>query len=148
MRIRAYSTQDKDACLAIFDSNSPAYFAPEERQSFTDWLDHSDREKYYVLEKGDQIVACGGIFYNLDNDTAGLAWGMVHRDFHRQGYGSQLTAYRLRELDSYYPGKVQWIETSQHTVDFYAGLGFTVVRVVPSGFGPGLDKYEMKKSSR
>ena len=37
--LRPYSQADRERCLAIFDSNVPRFFAPDERELFATFLD-------------------------------------------------------------------------------------------------------------
>ena len=41
MKLREYAQADKEACLAIFDSNTPPFFAPHEREQFARLLETS-----------------------------------------------------------------------------------------------------------
>jgi hypothetical protein len=62
MKLRSYTPADKEACLAIFDSNTPPYFAKHERPEFAAFLDES-RDPYFVVEASNgQIIGCGGYF--------------------------------------------------------------------------------------
>ena len=145
MNIRAYSPADKPACLAIFRSNLPKYFAPEELPLFTEWLDKPGLEDYYVLEWEAEVIGCGG-FYALPEDRqAQLAWGMIHAGHHGRGFGRQLTAYRLALMQKRYPGYKLGLTTSQHTFGFYEKQGYVVKEVIPNGFSEGLDKYIMEQ---
>src|SRR5690349_7865532 len=93
---RPYHPSDAEGCLAVFDSNVPMYFAPEERPAYADFLAEMPCE-YLVGETEDgSVVACGGWFRTPEReDEAGLAWGMVRRDVHRRGVGRQLLEARL-----------------------------------------------------
>jgi hypothetical protein len=39
MDVRPYSSADRPACLAVFDSNTPRFFHPGERRNFETFLD-------------------------------------------------------------------------------------------------------------
>jgi len=144
MNIVAYNPIFRDACIAIFESNMPTFFAPEEKALFTDWLDNHTATGYYVVEEDGGILACGGVAYSPAKQVAVLTWGMVHADHHRQGIGKLFTRYRLELLQKQHPGVVCRIETSQHTKMFYEGLGFVAKELVKDGFAKGLDKWEME----
>lgn len=146
MHIREYKDTDKQACIALFDSNVPHFFSEDEKQGFIDWLDLPDRDAYYVVELEERIVACGGIFHETDKKIAGLAWGMVDRSLHKQGIGGRFTRFRLDLLTEKFPDHIHSIETSQHTEAFYKKLGFVTTHITPDGFAPGIDKYEMERS--
>jgi hypothetical protein len=50
MNFRPYVMEDKAACLAIFDSNTPLYFAEHERLDFSAFLD-APEGRYFVGEE-------------------------------------------------------------------------------------------------
>lgn len=142
--VRRYTPQDRIGCLAVFDGNVPRYFNMTERDDFTVFLD-SDAVawSYQVVERHGQIVACGGLAVDPKSCSAGLCWGMVANGLHRMGLGSLLTAARLKCARNT-PGVEQVrLDTSQHTQGFYRRFGFVVEGIVPDGYGPGLDRWDM-----
>jgi hypothetical protein len=40
LSVRDYNARDRAACLALFDGNTPDFFAPEERDEYGRFLDH------------------------------------------------------------------------------------------------------------
>ncbi|MBB6506433.1 putative GNAT family N-acyltransferase [Sphingomonas endophytica] len=143
-RVRAYDAADRAACLALFDGNTPTFFAAGERSDFAGFLDaHAASWAFQVVERSGAIVACGGHRAAADGETAGFCWGMVDRAQHRTGLGRILTQARLDAARAT-PGVRQVrLDTSQHTQGFYARFGFVVERVVPDGYSPGLDRVDM-----
>ncbi len=143
-RVRAYDAADRAACLALFDGNTPTFFAAGERSDFAGFLDaHAASWAFQVVERSGGIVACGGHRVAADGETAGFCWGMVDRAQHRTGLGRILTQARLDAARAT-PGVRQVrLDTSQHTQGFYARFGFVVERVVPDGYSPGLDRVDM-----
>ena len=144
--IREYTAKDFDACLDLFDSNCPKYFTAPERELFADWLNQEDRASYSVMEREGRIIACGGIYHDPDTSSVGLAWGMVHQDFHRQGFGRRLTELRLKQMAEQFPGLTQRLGTSQHTFQFYEKMGFEVEKVTRNGYAEGIDRYDMVRT--
>lgn len=142
--IREYTIDDRRACIKIFDSNYPKYFAKHEKQEFIQWLDKKNRDSYSVIEQQKKIIACGGIYYDKQLDSVRMAWGMVHADYHAQGWGRRLTSYRLRQMDKLYANTAKSLATSQYTYQFYEKLGFVVKQIIANGYGGGFDKYEMQ----
>lgn len=67
--------------MAIFDSNCPPYFLPEERQPFLDWLqtEHALGGRYFVLSVKDKVLACGGYFPRVEQQQTSLSWGMTSK---------------------------------------------------------------------
>lgn len=142
---RPYMPDDFCACLAIFDSNVPTFFAHEERTDFYQFLgsiNAKDRPYLVLICKG-SVIACGGLVAETEKRQAGLAWGMVDRAFHGRGLGTSLTKARLA-LARATPNIAEvMLETSQHTRGFYERFGFTASKVKPDGFAPGLDRVDM-----
>ncbi|CAM0120663.1 hypothetical protein SMJ63A_10095 [Stenotrophomonas geniculata] len=63
MNLRLYYPTDASACLSIFDSNVPTYFAPEERSDFERFLREQATDcAFQVIERDGSIVACGGLW--------------------------------------------------------------------------------------
>ncbi|MDX1452993.1 MAG: GNAT family N-acetyltransferase [Oleiphilaceae bacterium] len=149
LSIRPYLSTDREACLAVYDSNLPEYFAEGERAYFEAFLDYeiAAGARYFVVEtEADtgtgRLSACGG--FSLNEGCVYLRWGMVARHAQRQGLGKQLLAARLRLIEqnfvALYPGQAIRIHTSPLTKDFYLQHGFVVEKVVTEGLGPGLDQ--------
>ena len=142
---RPWRAGDKTSCLALFDSNLPRFFAPDERAEFETFLDALTLRPapYLVLERGGRIVACGGLEVEPGGRQASLTWGMVNRALHGQRLGTALTTARL-DLARAMPRLERLVlATSQHVGGFYQGLGFETEKITPGGFGPGLDRWDM-----
>ncbi|MBH1433265.1 GNAT family N-acetyltransferase [Stenotrophomonas maltophilia] len=145
MSLRVYQPADARACLSIFDSNVPTYFAPEERSDFERFLREQAADcAFQVIERDGNVVACGGLSRRGDG-SAGFCWGMVQRALHRHGLGRELALARLHQAESDPSIDRITLSTSQHTQGFYAGLGFRVVRVVTDGHGAGIDAVDMER---
>lgn len=144
MRIRAYAPADRGACLAVFDSNVPAFFVPGEREGFAGFLDALPGP-YLVLEDEDgAVVGCGGWAIVPETRTADLCWGMVSLPRHGTGLGRMLFDARLDGIRAGPGADAVALNTSQHTRGFYERRGFVTERVVPDGFAPGLDRCDMR----
>lgn len=160
MTIREYMREDKEKCLEVFESNCPLFFDKSELELFDKWLDHQGGENtdyrsptyvntvkdaYYVMEDRElDIIGCGGFYIAKDQNEVRLAWGMIHSNFHRQGYGTTLFTYRRDIIKRDWPNHVLTLGTSQHTYKFYEKMGLTVTGSEKSGYGADLDKYDMK----
>jgi predicted GNAT family N-acyltransferase len=142
--VRDYRTTDRNGCLAVFDSNVPAFFLVDERDGFAHFLDQVGPESaYQVIERDGRIVGCGGHAVEPDGMTASLCWGMIDKMLHRQGLGRLLTQARVDAAGRTSGVKQVRLDTSQHTTAFYARFGFKTVTVTPDGYGDGLDQCEM-----
>jgi len=142
-RARAYTPKDRGPCLALFDSNVPRYFLPHERGEFESFLEDLPGP-YVVLVLGDEIVACGGYAWSAGGRRVDLCWGMVRRRDHGRGLGRHLTLARLDSALRHPEVEEVGLSTSQRTAGFYERLGFRVVAVESDGYGPGLDRCEMR----
>ena len=143
--IRPYSPSDRDACLAVFDSNVPRFFITAERAGFASFLDELPGPYIVLTDASGVIVGCGG--YAIADDEPGradLCWGMVRKEKHRRGYGRTLTHARIDAAKRDADVRVIALECSQHTTGFYERFGFRVTKVEPDGFGPGLDRCLMR----
>jgi len=142
MNIRSYSRSDRYACLEILESNTPEFFIPTDCNGYGAFLDNLPGP-YFVFEESGQIAACGGWAMDSD-DVADLTWGMVRRDFHRRGLGRQLLRFRLNAIQNHSQATRVRIRTAQVVQGFFTREGFSVIEVLPNGFGVGLDKVTME----
>lgn len=143
MIARPYDVADREACLALFDSNVPRFFDPSERAGFADFLDRN-RPPYQVIERDGRVVACGGHAVEPDGRTASLCWGMVAQGLHGQGLGRMLTEARLAAARAE-PGVTSVrLDTGRHTTGFYERFGFVIEQVVKDGYAPGSDRHDMR----
>lgn len=145
MHLRPYTPDDQLACLAIFDSNTPDYFAVSERSEFAAFLDDDTSSPYFVVtEQPDAVIACGG-FFRIPHAPVGiLSWGMVSRTRQQQGIGSFLLWQRLYRLSQDPSITAVKLQTSQHTARFFEKAGFTTEQITEHGFGAGLHQYTMQ----
>jgi len=144
-RIRPYVANDREACLAIFDSNTPDFFGTSERELFVSFLDKRP-SRYYVVEDERGVVACGGWGWKDSARVAVLTWGMVHRTHHRSGLGRRLLRHRLAEAEAQ-DYSVFELVTSQHSAPFFAREGFVEEKVEPNLFAPGLHGHHMRRQA-
>jgi len=128
--------------LAVFDGNTPDFFAPSERAEYETFLRTLD-EPYFVLEADSgEVVACGGVY--VVGDRAGLSWGMVARPYHRRGVGRRLLEERLEYLRAHHPEVTSvHVNTSQHTAGFFERFGFVTQKITKDAFAPGLHEHVM-----
>jgi GNAT superfamily N-acetyltransferase len=144
MEIRAYRRNDQDACVAIFESNVPDYFDPHDRADLMAFLDELPGPYFVCVVPGRGVAACGGYYTQPEAQLAGLTWGMVHRDLHRQGLGRQMLEYRLSAIRSLPRIRTVRARTTQVTEEFFRRCGFVPTGRQPGGFGGGLDLVELE----
>lgn len=143
MNFRPYTPTDYASCLAIFDSNVPLFFAPEEGAEFIEFLENPLGSYFVLTDEDGGIVGCGG--YGEMNRVGVLTWGMIRRDLHKQGLGRLLLRERIEHLKEHQPhiGEIQ-MNTSQHSVNFFEREGFRATKIKLNGFAPGLHEYHLK----
>jgi len=78
---RDYTSEDRLACLALFDSNVPEFFAASERDDYSIYLDRLPCAYLVLSSPRDGTVAAGGYYVSEDRDVGGLAWGLVIRSW-------------------------------------------------------------------
>lgn len=144
LRVRAYAPDDRSRCLAIFDGNVPSSFTPAERPAFERFLDELPGPYLLIEDASGDLIACGGYAVVSTAPRADLCWGMVARDRQGSGYGRLLTELRIEGIRGFSDVSEVIMNTSQHTRAFYERLGFVTVSVTPDGFGPGLDRCDMR----
>src|ERR1041385_847010 len=69
MDVRPYESFDRDACLTVFDSLTPALLDCTARLPFESWL-ANPTGPYFVIEHEESIVGCGGYSLSADRSTA------------------------------------------------------------------------------
>src|SRR5712691_13268061 len=69
MDVRPYLPANRDACLAVFDSNTPDFFKSHERRHFEEFLEGPNCS-YFVMDQDGAIAGCGGYFITEDKALA------------------------------------------------------------------------------
>jgi ribosomal protein S18 acetylase RimI-like enzyme len=143
MKWRDYKPEDKAACLEIFQSNVPDYFAPNELSDVTRLLDGLLCPYLVVENDENQLIASGGIWADPIENSATLCWVMVGRHHHGKGIGRLLVLQLLNLLRLFPFVTLVKLDTSQHTTVFYEKLGFTKCGFVENYYADGLHRYDM-----
>ena len=143
MRAREYEPADFGTCMELFETNVPDFFTTDERAQFASFLRALPGPYLVLLDDAGRAVGCGGYAVAEGGGSIDLCWGMIRRDLHGKGYGRTLTRLRVDRARQHPGVREIALNTSQHTVAFYEGLGFRTTRVEKDGYGPGLDRYDM-----
>lgn len=153
MKIRTYQPADRNECIAIFNSNTPLYFAPEELPDFEDWLNGQDEnrlayktteiEKYFVITDEEKVVGCGGFYIAVNEKRGNMVWGMVANALHKKGFGRKLLTHRIETIIDNYPNYIISIDTTQHSFQFFEKFGFKTTKITKDFYAKGLDRYDM-----
>jgi N-acetylglutamate synthase-like GNAT family acetyltransferase len=149
--VREYIPEDREACIAAFKSNVPKYFTEDEVRDFEKFLTRieSTEQKqqiktlYYVVLHDNKVVGCGGFGDKDGRRVITLAWGLMHKNYHKKGFGKKLLLHRLREIERHFPGLPLVVDTTQHTYKFFESFGFIVTKVTNDFYAPGLHRYDM-----
>ena len=65
-----YTPSYRSQCMAIFDSNLGQYFAYDERDEFTEFLDSPGKtSRYFVCIENGAVLACGGIHAKINSQA-------------------------------------------------------------------------------
>lgn len=139
-----FHSVDFDSCLTIFESNSLGYFSQAEKQEFEAFL--LDLPGPYLMVKHPKygIVGCGGYAFIQKDKSADLCWGMIHKDFHKLGFGDALLQHRLESIKANPEIKTINLNTCQLTNRFFENAGFNTIKILRDGFATGLHKYDMQ----
>lgn len=137
-----YEDSHYSICMDIIQSNTPKFIDHTEHEDFKKYLSRKDKN-YFVIYKNDELIACGGYELNPSKTKAGLSWGLVHRNFHKQGIGRELIQFRINHIQSHFPKVEIQLDTSQHTYQFFEKFGFKLINIAKNGWAEGLHKYHM-----
>ena len=141
--IREYKSIDKSSVMNLIRLNTPEYFAPEEENDFSNYLDN-ERELYYVLLFNEKIVGCGGINF-AENKTIGkISWDILHPQYQGKSLGSQLLKYRIEKIKVIDSIQKITVRTSQLAYKFYEKQGFELNEVKEDYWAKGFDLYRME----
>lgn len=145
--IRKYSKTDKNDCIEAFKSNVPYYFTNEEIKDFESFLmrieNGSDNAHFYVGDCNQKIIGCGG-FGDRDNiGVYSLAWGFIHKDFHKKGFGEKLLLYRIEKIKQLKPEFPVIIDTTQYSFKFFEKYGFQTTKVTNDYYAIGMHRHDM-----
>lgn len=140
-KIWEYHPKDKDAVIAVMQSNLPQYFAESEVADLQDYLEHHI-ERYFVILNNEQIVGAGGI--NFENHGAVISWDFIDPAFHGKGIGRKLLQHRIGILKTMENIQSIKVRTSQLTHVFYEKNGFVLKNKQKEYWAEGFDLYEME----
>ena len=145
-KIQKYHSDYFENCVSIFKTNTPHFFDYSEQQLFKNYLLKKDIQYYVLFNDDNRIVASGGYGYNNQTNTVDLTWGMVDRNYHKNGFGRRLTEYRVQKITTEYPESDILLNTTQNTFKFYEKFGFKITKITKGYYALGLDRYDMIKS--
>ncbi len=139
---RAFRDADADACLAMFDSNVPGAFAPNERPEYAAFLDDGPRD-YWVACDGPEIVGAFGFSVDPEAGRGRIRWILTHSGARGQGLGRQMMA-KIREQARSRDISIVDIAASHVSAPFFGRYGAKERTRTVDGWGPGLDRVDME----
>lgn len=138
IKIRSYQKKDKIRLQELLSLNTPQFFAHEEAEQFSQFLEN-EIEDYFVVEMEDCIVGAGGINYWPAQQTARFSWDFIHPEYQRRGIGKWLINHRIAEIKKHAFIKMIEVRTSQLVFPFYEKAGFCIIKTQRDFWAPGFD---------
>ena len=115
--IREYLTTDKEVVINLIKLNTPNFFAKEEVNDLSNYLDKGI-ELYYVLLVDGKVVGCGGINFAEKRTIGKISWDIMHPDYQGKSLGKKLLRYRIEVLKAIPSIKKITVRTSQLAYKF------------------------------
>ncbi|MFM2394720.1 MAG: hypothetical protein RLZZ546_2702 [Bacteroidota bacterium] len=145
--IREYNKSDKVGCVESFKSNVPKYFTEEEINDFENFLLRIEKEDnkthFYVVEYYSKIIGCGGFGDKDNTGIISLAWGLIHSNYHKKGFGKMLLLHRLEQIKLHKPASPVVIDTTQYSYEFFEKYGFSTTKITKDYYTTGMHRYDM-----
>lgn len=139
--LRAYTAADEAACLALFELNTPDFFAPSEREDYAAFLRTAPGE-YRVCVEGAQVVGAFGVFRRTA-DEGGLHWILIDPRRQGEGLGSWMMSDVMRQCRELRVQRLH-IAASHKSAPFFARFGARALRETADGWGPGMHRIDME----
>ena len=130
-------------CVNLIKLNTPNFFAKEEVNDLSNYLDKGI-ELYYVLLVDGKVVGCGGINFAEKRTIGKISWDIMHPDYQGKSLGKKLLRYRIEVLKAIPSIKKITVRTSQLAYKFYEKQGFTLNEIKRNYWADGFDMYSMQ----
>ena len=143
--LQKYHSDYFEYCVSIFKTNTPDFFDYSEQSLFENYLLKKEIQYYVLFNVDNRLVGSGGYAYNHNSNTVDLCWGIIDRNYHKNGFGRYLTDHRIQKITTEYPKADILLNTSQHTFKFYEKFGFNITKITKDYYAVGLDRYDMIK---
>jgi GNAT superfamily N-acetyltransferase len=137
---RPFEPADTAACLALFDANCPASFAPNERDDYVAFLSNLPGP-YDVCIIDDLVVGAAGLAPHGPVALA-IRWIVIAREHQGRGLGRAVMQHLIDEAVKRGGERVD-IATSQHSAPFFAKFGAVFLSATEDGWGPGMHRIDM-----
>ena len=137
---RTFRTPDTSACLAIFDLNCPAFFAPEDRADYAAFLDEAP-PTYEVCLSGGRITGAFGLTPG-EAASARLNWILLDPAVKGRGVGAAMMQRAVGLARGAGATRID-IAASQFSETFFAKFGARTLSRQANGWGPGMHRHDM-----
>lgn len=138
---RAYESSDLPICLDLFEANTPAFFAPNERTDYHTFLAENPKH-YWLCQQGGAVVGAYGLT-TLTPETVRLDWILLHPNSQHRGLGSRFMAQALEVAAAWGADRLA-IATSHLSARFFARFGAVEEARTTDGWGPGMHRVDMR----
>jgi len=140
LHFRPFEPTDRAFCLALFDDNTPEFFAAGERGVLERFLDRAGPNFFVASFKGDDVAACG-----LGDEGQGrgrIQWFMVTPNAQGQGIGRGVME-EMRRVATERGVTLIDISASHLSEPFYRRYGAETVSRQDHGWGPDMHRVDM-----
>jgi len=131
-----------DECLVLFDKNCPAYFAPDEREDYIEFL-KSKSKVYKIGFIKHQVVAVFGFDIDLQTKRARITWIMTCPSMHAKGLGSEMMLYAKKMAIAHQIIIID-IAASHLSAPFFKKFGAKAIGEIKDGWGLNIDRIDME----
>lgn len=130
-----------EPCLALFDLNTPTYFATNERDDYLAFL--SEKPDFYQIGVLDnEVVAAFGLVCDKHAKRGRINWIMVNPHAHGKGIGRKMMQHSAALAMDSGVNAID-IAASHLSAPFFAKFGAEIVLETPDGWGQGMHRVDM-----
>jgi len=137
---RSFRAPDTPACLAIFDLNCPAFFAPGERADYAAFLSGADAT-YEVCLSGGRVVGAFGLTPG-EAGSARVNWILLDPAAKGTGAGAAMMQRAIGLARGAGSTHID-IAASHLSEAFFAKFGARTLTRQEDGWGPGMHRHDM-----
>ena len=131
-------------CLKLFDENCPQYFAENERQDYSRFLE-SEPIGYFVIKQGGNIIAAFGLIVSITTKLkrARLSWILVSPCAQGKGTGLAMM-HHVQQLAGKQGVGIIDIAASHLSAPFFWKFGAIKLAEHKDGWGEGMHRVDME----
>ena len=137
---RPFESSDTSACLAVFDMNCPAFFAPDEREDYAEFLAGAPT-MYEVCVSDGRVLGAFGVTAGNSGD-ARVNWILLHPAAKGAGVGAAMMQRAIGHARNAGATRLD-IAASHLSEPFFARFGARTVSRLTDGWGEGMHRHDM-----